>query len=73
MKALLSNKSVNNTAVGFIVGFAVVSFAATVGAMVYGLLDSGADGGWEWKTFWSGVVVLVVSLLAAWVVNKQAE
>lgn len=74
MKALFENKSINNVAVGFIIGFGVVNFVTTVGgALVGDLLSTSSSYAWSWSAFWHSLIVLVLVLLAGWVVNSQAE
>jgi hypothetical protein len=54
-------------AVGVIVGFAVVNFARAVGVWLYAEVFS--DDNFLGSSF----VTFVASIIAAWVVNKQAK
>ncbi|MBI2589230.1 hypothetical protein HYW35_03475 [Candidatus Saccharibacteria bacterium] len=69
---MLKNQTVNNLATAFIFGGATLGFFTSVGNTLFGsLFSTGAT--WEWKPFFTELVVYVVLIGIAWWVNLQAR
>lgn len=69
---LLGNKTVNNLTVAVISGFAIFNFLNSVGTMLFGDWF-GSAGSWSWSEFWTDLVVVLIILLVATWISRQAK
>ena len=72
LNKMIGNSTVNNLATAFIFAGATLSFFTYVFNTLFGdLFNTGPT--WEWKGFFTALVVYVLLVVVAWWVHSQAR